>query len=1039
MFTCKIKYGIFFLSLFLHVNSIAQNFPSLQFDHITTINGLSSNYTTSITQDKQGFIWVGSGNGLNRYDGYRFKHYYHNNTNPNSLVNNSIQAIYCDQQNRLWISTEDGLSCFLPATNQFINYGSKFSSDHFLKNNGSIRVYEDEAGTIWLCNQMDVIYKVKQNMELESVKINIPAFVFYDQLFLGYENIIRDQQNREWAYKGNRIYALDKNTKQPVQTFDFSATMKFNILKMISDSNDHFWIATWGGGLLQFKPAEHNLQEVPILPKRIFTDIAKWKYKGQQWIMATEINYGMYFLNANQNLSKNYGFIPGDPTGLQGNNFFQSFIDSKENIWICSNSGINKITAEQNVFEIVPITDPGTINYELFKNGTVYSFLETDSSTWLSKRFVSTFEMDDNFKIKHFYKSLYPLSSTLTNRNGYVYDIFRKDQELFMSTDSGLVVYNLQKKSTALFLPGEETTGISLRTIVSFSKNELLIRSYERGLFIFNTSQKKFTRHYSSNNDCKDCLPARLNYLFKTRKNEIYISTAYGNKSLLKFHPGLNIFTKVKAVNDSSYLMQASKLYGMDEDSDGHLWITSSAGLFIYDPAGNRILKQIVENKEIGGLFRICFDLEGNAWANGNSGIWCYVRASNKWIGFNGEDGLPGSQFEGVITRKKNGDIVAGLEGAIAVFHPKQLFNQDYEAPVIITDAAIGDSLFSFPLLIKAEKKLTLQPGQNSFSIDFALLNYMNPVAAKYYYKLEPLMKDFQINNNGHINFNGLSPGIYSLYVKGGNKAGVVFLNEDILNIVVLPQWYQTILFKGLVLLAITAIIFGLVRWRISSIKKQAGLLHKIAETEMQALRSQMNPHFIFNSLNSIENFIMQNEKRLASDYLNKFSRLIRIILETSKDELVPFAKDMEALQLYIELEQLRYNHKFTYQENIDHELMNGDYRIPPLLIQPFVENAILHGIAHSDKTRNAITVSASLLDDHIVYTIEDNGIGRKKACDYNLLNKPNHKSVGLEITAERIQLHNEESGNTMIKITDLYNTQKEASGTRVEVKIKIK
>jgi LytS/YehU family sensor histidine kinase len=183
----------------------------------------------------------------------------------------------------------------------------------------------------------------------------------------------------------------------------------------------------------------------------------------------------------------------------------------------------------------------------------------------------------------------------------------------------------------------------------------------------------------------------------------------------------------------------------------------------------------------------------------------------------------------------------------------------------------------------------------------------------------------------------------------------------------------------------------------------------------------------------------MQNEKRMASDYLNKFSRLIRMILESSQNELVPFTKDMEALQLYIELEQLRFSHKFDYHTHIADELINGNYKVPPLLIQPYVENAIIHGFAHSDKARHQLNVWADITDTHLHYIIEDDGVGRKKAAAYHTLNKPNHTSVGMQITEERIKLHNGETGNASIKITDLFNITNESTGTRVEVTIKIK
>ncbi len=221
--------------------------------------------------------------------------------------------------------------------------------------------------------------------------------------------------------------------------------------------------------------------------------------------------------------------------------------------------------------------------------------------------------------------------------------------------------------------------------------------------------------------------------------------------------------------------------------------------------------------------------------------------------------------------------------------------------------------------------------------------------------------------------------------------------------------------------------------------RTEAALKQKIAEIQMQVLRAQMNPHFIFNSLNSIENFMMQNEKRLASDYLNKFTRLIRTILDSSLNELIPISKDMETLQLYIDLQQLRFNNKFTYITYIQPQILNGDYKVPSLIIQPFVENAIEHGIAHSERTDLTLSVTANLQNKYIVYTIKDNGIGRIQSATYNKQNKRHHKSVGLAITADRIHIFNGlASTNEDITINDLYDANKKPAGTSITVKIKL-
>jgi len=221
-------------------------------------------------------------------------------------------------------------------------------------------------------------------------------------------------------------------------------------------------------------------------------------------------------------------------------------------------------------------------------------------------------------------------------------------------------------------------------------------------------------------------------------------------------------------------------------------------------------------------------------------------------------------------------------------------------------------------------------------------------------------------------------------------------------------------------------------------IKEESLFKQRISETEMQALQAQMNPHFFFNSLNSIENFIMQNEKKLASDYLNKFARFIRGILDSSNNDLIDLKKDIESLQLYIDLERLRFNNKFTYCCQIDPQLLDGDYQVPALLVQPFLENAINHGIGPSDRTDLKICLQVRLKNNMIHYIIEDNGIGRDQSRVYNQLNKPFHKSVGMKLTQDRINIFNRETGSSEnVKIIDLFDDEDKPIGTRIEYAIK--
>ena len=202
--------------------------------------------------------------------------------------------------------------------------------------------------------------------------------------------------------------------------------------------------------------------------------------------------------------------------------------------------------------------------------------------------------------------------------------------------------------------------------------------------------------------------------------------------------------------------------------------------------------------------------------------------------------------------------------------------------------------------------------------------------------------------------------------------------------------------------------------------QEQSALKRKALELEMQALRAQMNPHFIFNCLSAIDSLIQTNQSDKATTCLSRFAKLIRGVLDCSKNNLVPFEKDFETLKLYLEMEQFRSNDKFSYDLQADDELLNGDYKVPPLIIQPFVENAIHHGLLNKQNGKRQVNVKVQLNDNHIIYAITDNGIGRKKAADLKHINKPDRQSYGIAITRERIQLHNKNDIATDLVITDL-------------------
>lgn len=213
----------------------------------------------------------------------------------------------------------------------------------------------------------------------------------------------------------------------------------------------------------------------------------------------------------------------------------------------------------------------------------------------------------------------------------------------------------------------------------------------------------------------------------------------------------------------------------------------------------------------------------------------------------------------------------------------------------------------------------------------------------------------------------------------------------------------------------------------------------QLGEMEMQALRAQMNPHFIFNSLNTIRYFVLNNENEKASDYLGKFARLLRMVLQNSRENTIPLSEELEALRLYLEIEARRFGDSFQYRIVVPEDLDTDGIIVPPLLLQPFVENAIWHGLLHSDKPDKQLTVRISEEQDACLFTIEDNGVGRDKAREMKSRSATAKKSFGMQITNKRVELFNKNfSSQIEIDVRDLVSPGGEVAGTAVEIRYRL-
>jgi hypothetical protein len=340
----------------------------------------------------------------------------------------------------------------------------------------------------------------------------------------------------------------------------------------------------------------------------------------------------------------------------------------------------------------------------------------------------------------------------------------------------------------------------------------------------------------------------------------------------------------------------------------------------------------------------------------------------------------------------------------------------------------------SLPKNISYTQEISLSHDQNFITIEYGVTNLINHEECIYKYRLEGVDAEWvNAGTRSFVNYSGLKPGTYIFNLQSSNSNGVWSAITK-LKFIITPAWWQTGWFIFLVFISVAALIIKLYINKIRQIRYHATIKHQITESEMAALKAQMNPHFMFNCINSIDAFIQTNDKYHATVYLNKFAKLLRNILESSKQNTVSLGKDVETLKLYVELEEMRHEKKFTTSFVIEDDLLQHDYKVPPLIIQPFVENAILHGLKNKSGNDGLLVIAIRRVGEFLQFTITDNGIGRVAAGKF-MQNKTSH--YGMQMSTDRIKLFNKEKSASVI-IKDLVE-QEQPVGTTVTVKLKIK
>jgi len=477
-------------------------------------------------------------------------------------------------------------------------------------------------------------------------------------------------------------------------------------------------------------------------------------------------------------------------------------------------------------------------------------------------------------------------------------------------------------------------------------------------------------------------------------------------------------------------------------DGNNRLWMATDAhGIIVKNH------EQVINITTNNGLpsnnaKSICLDAKNQLWVGTNKGLSCIALQSMlpKSLQVNNYTSLHGLPADYVNDVLVQGDSVwvATIEG-LALFEPTKMPLSPSPPPIYITKIQLSKS--GNYVDTSLHKFYELEYYQNRLKIHFLALSYKSAGKVSYQYQLEGIDQKWQHTTNTAVQYNALLPGNYWFKVAAIDRDGISSSQTASVHFSIATPIWQRWWCQLLLLGALTALIAGIVVAIINYYKKRNELEKRIIESEQMALRTQMNPHFIFNSLNSIQYFISQNDKKSANIYLATFATLIRKVLTYSQKAFISLEEELEYLELYLNIESLRFKGQFTYQLHTNSSLEIDEVQIPPMLIQPYVENALQHGLLQKKiGDRNLHIHFLELNESTLQCIVHDNGIGRKEAArlQTHILGKRPH--IGTSNPKARLEILNRLHAHPIqVNIIDLFDkVNKKALGTRVEINIPI-
>lgn len=966
-------------------------------------------------EDSKGRIWVGTKQGTGFFDpvSLEFQRLIQQPEEASSLLDNRVECLFEDPSGDIWVGMiRGGLSKFNPKDSSFINYSRQEEQEK-----GPIvrLICQDpiQENLLWVSDNKGLKYFDKTSQQLKEIDPNLNSLgAPFDLDFEG-DSVI-------WIatyHRGLFRYSMDQ---KELRNYTYSGESKWDgshdqIYRLLRDGNRGYWLNTVDKGFGHF-----NFQ----------TETFQFFSTGE---------------------ASSYKILP--PPALQGLHRDRSGI-----IWIGHRDGLS-------------LYDPRVQHFNWYRHekGTESEFPATNTvleqgfqdMVWAgSTTGDGIISLDLNTGKQE--KIPFIIADDNGKHNPGIWSMLQlPDSSILTLSGYGLHQYNPVSKTWSPFL---KTTHcrfarrqeFALKTFLSHS-GQIWVGTHMSGLVRIDLETLKSKRFLKPDGNSSGGHPG-LRVIVSIQEDHQGNIWAGGKEGLVKLDPGTGNAESYFYHPDSVQGLSSEFVFGIEIDESNYVWAgTRQGGLNRINPnlSPQQEIEKLGVEQGLGhnSIWAMTKDPQGRIWGTHDEGLFVLDPGLKQILNFSTAEGFDFPRLEPKLSIGPSGRIYVSLNEGFCYFQSDSLYPNPQIPPIRLTGFTVNTVPQSDSLINEIQTQgnrsgkpplpLEFEHDHNFLGFEFTALSYSSPQNNRYRYRMVGLNDNWvELGHRNFVEFPALEAGSYQLEIMAANNERVWNPQPLTLTILIHPPWWRQWWFYGLIALLVLGLIYAFFQYRLRQLRKRdalkANFNKKIAELELSALRAQMNPHFLFNCLNSINRFIVRNDAQKASEYLTDFATLIRLILKNSEQELVSLQNELDALNLYIQMESLRFEHQFEYELVLSPDLQADFVRIPPMILQPYVENAIWHGLMHLDEP-GKLRIAIHRLESHLECLIEDSGIGREAAEKLRSKGAQKDKSMGMRITKQRLlKFGAAKNLKAEIQVHDLRNIEGKGIGTQVVLKIPI-